>query len=275
MDIKKLKKRLTFLNAVFWPGFYCKPFIRFINNQKVKTFENALIPEIQPLIEKYSSYNYTEEPIGNRIWVFWYTGIDSAPPIVRKCISEMEKINDIDLIILDKNNLNKYFTWDNYIKKKFEAGKISITMLSDIIRNQLMSVYGGFWFDSTLMFFDKNFVIDHKGLSYYSIKHSDYAACSHFSEGKWSTFLIGTQKNHLLPSFTSDVYKWFFNKYDDIPDYFFTDYIYYLAYETFSSIKKEIDSLPTENSDVFYIGRNIKKRCSDDTWDTIRSQNKV
>lgn len=275
MDISRLRKKLAFLNKAFWPGFYIKPWIDFINKSKRNCFIKIFEAEIQPLIKKYESYSIQKEPIGNRVWVFWYTGLESAPQIVKKCIEEMRKITDIDLVFLDKTNLDQYFIWNSDIKSKFENGKISVTFLTDIIRNQLMARYGGFWFDSTLLFLDKDFIIKHRDLSYYSLKHSDYAACSHFNEGKWSSFLSGTQKNHLLPAFTTDLFEWYFSKYDEIPDYFFIDYAYCLIYEKFPEIRLEIDSLESENRDVFYIGRNIRRKCSDNTWNKVISQNKV
>ncbi len=275
MDVAKLNRKLNRLNRLFWIGFYSKHWIDFINNKKKVTFDDAFKPEAAPIIEKYRAYKSPEGTIGNRVWVFWYTGIDSAPAIVRKCIEEMKKMEDIDLVFLDKSNLDEYFIWDKSIKDKFDKGSISITFLADVIRNQLMARFGGFWFDSTLLFFDKAFIKEHKEHSYYSLKHSDYAACSHFNDGKWSSFLSGTSKGHKLPSFTDDIFNWYFNLYDTLPDYFLIDYVYNIAYEEFEDIRKEIDGLKAENEDAFYIGRNIKKECSDKKWNDLLTKNKV
>ena len=275
MDISNLNKKLNKLNKLFWIGFYSKHYIDFINREKRETFLNAFSDEISPLVEKYKNYKTPNGNIGNRVWVFWYTGLETAPEIVKKCIEEMKLIKDIDLIFLDKSNLNDYFIWNDDIKSKFDNGLISVTFLTDIIRNQLMARFGGFWFDSTLLFLDKDFIINHKDLPYYSLKHGDYAACSHFNEGKWSSFLSGTTKGHILPSFTTDLFEWYFSKYDTIPDYFFIDYAYWIAYESFPELKEEIDNLCPENKDAFYIGRNIKKACSDVKWNEVITQNKV
>lgn len=275
MDVAKLNRKLNRLNKLFWIGFYSKHWIDFINNKKKAAFNDAFKKEAKPIIDKYRSYTSPAGAIGNRVWVFWYTGLDTAPAIVKKCIDEMKKIEDIDLVFLDKSNLDEYFIWDSAIKDKFDKGLITVTFLTDVIRNQLMSRYGGFWFDSTLLFFDKSFIKGHKNLSYYSLKHSDYAACSHFNDGKWSSFLSGTVKGHKLPSFTTDIFNWYFSHYDMLPDYFLIDYVYNIAYEEFDDIRKEVDELKAENEDAFYIGRNIKKECSDAKWNEVVAKNKV
>lgn len=275
MDVAKLNKKLNRLNKLFWIGFYSKHWIDYINRKKINTFNASFKAEAMPIIEKYRSYTSPSGAIGNRVWVFWYTGLDTAPAIVKKCIDEMKNIEDIDLVILDKSNLDEYFIWDESIKDKFDRGLISVTFLTDVIRNQLMARYGGFWFDSTLLFFDKDFIKEHEKLSYYSLKHSDYAACSHFNDGRWSSFLSGASKGHKLPSFTTDIFNWYFSIYNTLPDYFFIDYVYNTAYEEFSDIRAEIDALKAENEDVFYSGRNIKKECSNSKWNKVITKNKV
>ena len=213
-SIKKLKRQLNVLNKIFWFGFYSKSWINYINRKKIDAVSTSLKDEVKPLLDKYKNVPIPDSQIGNRVWVFWYTGLDSAPSIVKKCIAEMRKMRDVDLVFLDKDNLDKYFIWDENIRKNFFDGVISVTLLTDVIRNQLMSLYGGFWFDSTILVIDNNFILDHEHEQFYSVKHKDYAACTHFNSGKWSSFLSGMPKGHPLASFTYDFFVWYFSKYD-------------------------------------------------------------
>lgn len=46
------------------------------------------------LYDKYKDVDVSKlKPIGNKIWVFWYTGLDTAPSIVKKCV-ELDKALD-------------------------------------------------------------------------------------------------------------------------------------------------------------------------------------
>ena len=72
--------------------------------------------------------------IGNTIWVFWYQGMEQAPPLVRKCID--------------------------------------VKTLSDIIRLQLISRHGGIWVDATLLVMDRNLLSQIRTMPYFSIRHS-------------------------------------------------------------------------------------------------------
>lgn len=269
MNIKRLQRKLKILDNLFWIGFYSKRWTGFINSCKIKTFNKAFIPEIAPIIEKHKEHRYNTGTIGNRVWVFWYTGFNSAPPIIRKCISEMQKIDDIDLVLLDKDNLCDYFIWAQAIKRKFEAGSITVTFLSDIIRNQLLMRFGGFWIDATVLFMDKDFLANKREVPFYSLKHSDYAACSHFSEGKWSSFFTGTCPGYILPSFATDVFEWYFENYDEIPAYFFIDYIYCIAYSSFKDFHDGVDNIKAEDYDIFKLGRDMKREYSDNEWNNI------
>ena len=274
-NIVALKRDLSFLNKVFWIGFYSKKWVHFINQKKIHFVINSIGKEIQPIIDRYQSYKIPNTKIGNRVWVFWYTGIENAPPIVKKCIEQMQIVKDIDLKFIDKENLNDYFEWDSNIKLKFEAGAISVTLLSDIIRNQLLSRYGGFWLDATILVLDKNFILNHKDLSFYSVRHQDYAACTHFNDGKWSSFLSGMPKGHPLASFSYDFFVWYFSEFDMSFDYFMIDYIYMFAYLKFTAVRKQIDSLTAENEDVFIMGRNIRKSCSKVQWNHVIDNNHI
>ena len=46
-----------------------------------------------------------------------------------------------------------------------------------------------------------------------------------------------------------------------------------LAYLSFPELHKEIDDLDVENEDVFFMGRNIRKKCSDKEWNHVLQNN--
>ena len=88
-------------------------------------------------------------PITKIIWILWFQGFESAPPIVKKCLDSWVHHNkDWKIVALDENNLSKYIDIDKYISKDTQE-KISRTCLSDIVRLLLLKLHGGIWIDAT------------------------------------------------------------------------------------------------------------------------------
>lgn len=93
-----------------------------------------------------------DEDFGGKkpIWFMWYQGWAKAPMIIKICYNALvDKIPEgTVLIFLDQDNL-----WD-YIEIPEEtrnAIKNNFTMLSNLIRTNLLYCYGGLWIDSTYL----------------------------------------------------------------------------------------------------------------------------
>lgn len=96
--------------------------------------------------------SYTSEVCPKTIWVCWFQGLDNAPEIVKNCIESIrENFKDYDIIIITKNNLKDYVQFPSFIEEKLIDNRISLTHLSDLLRLELLSVYGGVWIDSTVL----------------------------------------------------------------------------------------------------------------------------
>lgn len=86
------------------------------------------------------------------IWTVWLQGIKNAPEIVQACYKSLMKLNEkYEIILITKDNLNEYVTLNPIIEKKWEAGIISNTAISNIIRLELLCKYGGIWVDGTVL----------------------------------------------------------------------------------------------------------------------------
>ena len=47
----------------------------------------------------------------NKVWIFWYQGLDGAPNLVKSNINSIKRIlKDKEVIILTEKNLNKYIS---------------------------------------------------------------------------------------------------------------------------------------------------------------------
>lgn len=112
-------------------------------------------------IDRYRSPEmyHTKRSAGNpavaedrTIWVMWMQGIEDAPELVKKCYESIlrNKPADFRIVLLTMENIFEYIELPDYILEKYHKGMITATHLSDIIRLDLLSVYGGCWIDATV-----------------------------------------------------------------------------------------------------------------------------
>ena len=86
------------------------------------------------------------------IWQLWLQGRENIPALIKICMDSVRKYNpDRNIIILTKDNLRNYVDLPEYIWQKYEAGIITHTHFSDIIRFYLLYKYGGTWADATVL----------------------------------------------------------------------------------------------------------------------------
>lgn len=93
------------------------------------------------------------------VWSLWLQGIDNAPDIVKKCVDSQKKyMPDKKIIVLDESTIHNYVTLPDYIEKKWKEGIIGNAQYSDLVRNELLIKYGGYWIDSTVLFTDNKII---------------------------------------------------------------------------------------------------------------------
>lgn len=237
----------------------------------INTFLDLLAKE-SGLYEKYKNANTSNlKPIGNRVWMFWYSGFESAPPVVKKCAELTANLKDIDLVLIDKNNLEQYFVFEGRIKELFEKGKISLPHLADIIRCQLLCRYGGFWFDATLFCTQKDFISTYRKFPYFSVRH--YFGEYYNPPRIWSTWCCASGKDNPLFSFLYEMFIFFFNQNDIILNYIQFDYTWFYIYKNFDWASKLIDSVSCIDFDASFITDNFFKKFDEKKWNLVLSNN--
>lgn len=86
----------------------------------------------------------------NPVWVFWNSGIENAPDIVKACYKTIKKNSCGTVVALDEHNLDNYVIFPDYIKKKVDNGNIPMAGYTDLMRFALLEHYGGTWIDATV-----------------------------------------------------------------------------------------------------------------------------
>lgn len=106
------------------------------------------------------------------IWSFWDS--DERPEFIQKCIASWKKYNpDYEIHVVSKSTLGNFLPQDEVDKMvnwKFNDGP---QRLSDLVRLQLLEVYGGIWLDASIVCFKS-----------FNWVHSENADCILFADDK-------------------------------------------------------------------------------------------
>lgn len=246
-------------------------------------YQRAIYSYIQaflsPIITKYVSYkcNFSKE-VANKpipIWFCWLQGKKRMPELVEKCFTQLKKNipNDIvEIRFISYYNIDDYIQLPNYIYEKHKSGIISPAHFSDIVRFSLLSEYGGLWIDSTI-YTTRN--IDPKCFTsvFYTLKMPQHLCPKEPCQGKWAGFLLGGSKEFPLFSYMRDSLLYYWQKHDKAVDYIFFDYIIMVAYENIPHIKQQIDKVPYNNENLWFLWKNVETPYSQELWNNIFSQN--
>ena len=221
----------------------------FINKEYENNKEKFFEPKIDTNLYK------------DKIWVFWWQGIESAPLIIKLCINNMRKyIKDKEIIIIDQNNFSDYVNLPEYIIEKFNSRYISIQAFSDIIRIYLLYYYGGAWLDATLFIKDKLDINIFK-YEFYTIKREKIDDIF-ISNYRWTNFFLIAKPRCLLFKYLLSMNYYYWEKNNIIIDYLLIDYFINYLYDNYEQIRKLIDNVPINNihvNDLFEIINNEYK----------------
>ncbi len=194
---------------------------------------------------EFANKNVPKDPI----WIMWWQGEEKAPEVVKTCINSARKnSNNHNVIVITEKNFCDYFKLPDFIIEKFNKGYISRTHLSDMIRLNLLYLYGGLWLDATVYvthpisndLFTKNFYSCNFGINTKDPSH-----------GRWTTFLMfGRKKNSLFKKVLEYHYKYWIN-HNVIVDYIMFDYIINYIAKHDEECYNQINSVPKNNVNVF------------------------
>ena len=239
------------------------------NKQIIKYLEN----NYNNIIEKYKKVNINTKNKNNdnNIWIFWWQGIENAPDLIKSCINSIKKhCKDKEIVIIDKNNIDKYYKMPDYISNKVNNGTISITHLSDILRMNLLKKYGGHWIDATIFLTANPF---NKNNSFNTIKFHCNEDTS-ISKGRWCGFFIGGE-NKVFYDFMVETFNTYWKQETIIIDYFFIDYAISIAYNRIPIIKKEFDKITFNNENIHKLQSFLNKKFDKKEYNELLKSNSV
>ena len=237
----------AFYGIIWWFCFYFKPpfcykLSTYAIKKKTAWLDKYIEKKYKNIIDRHKENNcncnngtMNEEPC---IWVFWGQGEGYMPPLVKACYRQSCSHNTNVKLITD-NNLHNYIHLPEIIKKKVIRGEIPWANYSDIIRNSLLSKYGGLWIDATVWVsgaipFDRlnNVeIFSANGIILTSARSIRFWTSFKYN---WSTWCLWSKNSHNpLYSFVSEMLIAFAEKENVWPDYVIQDYLIHYASKHF------------------------------------------
>ncbi|MFR9566868.1 MAG: capsular polysaccharide synthesis protein [Rikenellaceae bacterium] len=248
----------AFWSAVWWLCFYLRMPIsyrlsRYAIERKTKWLDRYIERNYSEIINRHINeppqLRRVEEP---KIWIFWGQGEDNMPPLIRACYRQLTHLNG-NSVLLTNDNLHNYVELPPIIYEKVHDGMVSWANYSDIIRNRLLSRYGGLWLDATVWVSQRVPLEKLNETPIYTAHGAvSRSRCSTFfwtsGELNWSSWCLWSREaGYPLFSFVGDMLCAIASKERVLPDYVTQDYLidYLLAH--LPSVKHDMKRMTLSN----------------------------
>ena len=161
-------------------------------------------------------------PFAQRIWMFWWQGVEQAPSSVRACIESVRRnAGGREVVVIDKRTVGDFVSFPQRVLSLVDDGTITLTHFSDLLRYALLARYGGVWMDCSMY-----------AVSALPLPQNAVWTCGGYppenafnvSEGRWLGGYIGGPAQHPMFRFMSEFFSEYWAQRDELIDYFLIDY---------------------------------------------------
>lgn len=178
------------------------------------------------------------------IWIFWWQGEKSMPPVVRACYkSVLKNKGNHKVVLVTMDNVKEYVDIPEQIYILASKENISITHLSDVVREHILYQQGGIWMDATLYMtapFDSSIY----KYEYYSLKGA-------FKIWPWTSFFQVSGKGNVQTHIVSELFQTYLSEHDNLLTYLLLDCFIAIACQKSLVAKQQIEALPLADTSVF------------------------
>jgi len=290
------KWKLYGFSVAFWsvafPLHHLFPALRsFLGEEKHASIFRYLLEHYSDVVhgfsKKNSDYISTIEP-QSTIWVCWWDGCESMPPLVKACYASIKQHAGTHPVqLITKHNFKDYISIPEYILEKVDAGIMTVTHFSNIVRANLLYEHGGIWMDATILVTQD---IRLEDMSFYTLKApapksssvtlarfaglSNHAArildSTNPQTSRWSGFLLAGTKHSIVFEYMREVLYAYWKDHDNQIDYVLYDYTIALGYEYIPIFKELVDNVPCSDVEKFALEKNLNKEYSEEKFSQYR-----
>lgn len=221
-----------------------KSYERFKYDSIIRWLDKRYGEEADKAIAGYTSHCKIQED--SPIWVFWWQGEKTMPPVVRSCYkSVLKNAEKHPVILITENNITEYVDIPQYIYEKIREKKMTLTHFSDILRENLLYKHGGIWMDATI-YMTAPFSKEMYEYEYYSIKGA-------FEEWEWTGSFQAAGKGSVFAKAVSHLFNCYWKEHDCLISYLLIDCFLAVARKHSPAIDQMIKDLPQKDASIFLL----------------------
>jgi len=279
-------------SSIVFPLHHLFPTLRsFLGEKKHVSIFRYLLKHCSDVVhgfsKKNSDYISTIEP-QSTIWVCWWDGYESMPPLVKVCYGSIRQYAGTHPVqLITKHNFRDYISIPEYILEKVDTGIMTVTHFSNIIRANLLYEHGGIWMDATILVTQN---ISFENVPFYTLKapapKSSSVTLARFAglsnpaarildgtspqTSRWSGFLLAGSRHSIVFEYMREILYAYWKKHDNQIDYVLYDYTIALGYEYIPSFKKLVDNVPCSGVEKFVMEKHLNRDFSEEEFAQYR-----
>ena len=200
----------------------------------------------RPFLSKYQNFPPLEDAVPT-VWLCWWQGEDSAPDIVKRCISRTKSVfskYQIPVQVITLENVSDFVTIPELFWKRLREGGTTYTNLSDYLRVSLLNKYGGIWIDATYYIADDRFLPTLISYPFFTERAGGEYNELDLVSGRWAMNILKGPKHFPLFGFIQEGFEKYWESHETLINYFLIDYFMDAAYELLPNVRAIIDALP-------------------------------
>lgn len=237
-----------------------------VNNKIFKRLRKKYIPFIHTYVQE-NEHHSLEHQKSNYMWFCWLQGIDQAPNLVKKCYqSLLTHFTGKEIVLLTEENYRQYVTFPKHIQEKIDSGIITKTHFSDLLRLELLINHGGTWIDATVYCSGNNYpayMFDSDLFMFQNLKPGLDGHSTRIS----SWFMTATT-NHPILLLTRALLYHYWEKNNDLVDYFLLHDFLELAIETYPKEWNKV--VPFSNSTPHILLLRLFEDYDENIWNALK-----
>ena len=193
------------------------------------------------------------------VWTLWWDGEENAPPCVRLCLKSHRRFfpaPDFDYHMLTKESYAQYVSLEPLFLQRFERGDMSLTHLSDVLRCELLSRYGGLWIDATVLL-SGPLEREVLGKPWYTNRKTTYPENLRrlIPAGRWACYLMGCWAGNPLMEFLTAGYRLYWQRYSAVIDYYLLDDMIDAACRLLPGVREMTEAVRPDYQRIFDLYR--------------------
>ncbi len=206
----------------------------------------------------------------NKVWVCWLQGMENAPDVVKRCYRSLqENLPDREIVLLTQENYRDYVSFPAFIEEKIQAGLITRTHLTDLLRLELLIRYGGTWIDSTVFCSGKNipeYMLDSDLFLFQTLKPGRDGQATVIS-----SWFITACTNHPILLLTRALLYEYWAHHKKMVDYFLLHDMFQLAIEAYPEEWERV--IPADNAMPHVLLLRLFSPFDEGVWEALVQRN--